>query len=137
MTDNKTSLTASNGVKEIRSPYSFADTVQHLHAAFSDKGLKIFATIDQQAEALGVDLKMPPTTLIIFGNPKAGTPLMVASPLIGIDLPLKVLISEASPGEVTVYFNTTEYLIARHSLPDDFSNMLQPAEQLIMTVLAG
>jgi uncharacterized protein (DUF302 family) len=68
-----------------------------LLSAFADHGIKVFATIDQQAEAAAAGLTMPPTTLIIFGNPKAGTPLMLAQPRSGLDLPLKVLVSESVP----------------------------------------
>ena len=68
----------SRGVVSIMSPYEFADTVRRLLSAFTDHRIKVFATIDQQAEALAVGLTMPPTTLIVFGNPKAGTPLMLS-----------------------------------------------------------
>ena len=123
------------GITTLNSPHSFADTVQRLQAAFADKGIKVFASIDQKAEAEAVGLNMPPTTLILFGNPKAGTPLMVAEPLAALDLPLKVLVSEATPGKVKVSFNTAAYILARHSLPADFAKNIAPAEQLITAVV--
>lgn len=135
-------MTASNpasnddrGVVNIASPYSFADTVQRLLSAFGDQGIKVFAAIDQQAEASAVGFGMPPTTLILFGNPRAGTPLMLAQPRSGIDLPLKVLVSESSPGQVSVTFNAAAYIIDRHSLPSELTANLSPAERLIAKVL--
>ncbi len=121
----------SNDIVSIRSGYPFADTVQRLLAAFASHDLKVFATIDQKAEAAAVGLTMLPTTLLIFGNPKAGTPLMVTNPLCALDLPLKVLVTESNAGEVTVSFNAAAYIIQRYSLPADLSNNLAPAERLI------
>ena len=123
------------GITSLRSTHPFADTVRLLLAAFADHGIKVFATIDQQAEAAAVGLAMPPTTLILFGNPKAGTPLMLARPLSGIDLPLKVLVTEPAPRQVMVSFNTAAYLIERHSLPAELVNNLAPAERLIASVV--
>ena len=135
-------MTASNpvsndnrGVVSIASPYSFADTVHRLLSALGDHGVKIFAAIDQQAEASAVGLNLPPTTLILFGNPRAGTPLMLARPQSGIDLPFKVLISEPSPGHVSVTSNSASYIIDRHSLPPELESNLVLAEQLITKVL--
>jgi uncharacterized protein (DUF302 family) len=124
------------GVASLRSPYPFADTVQRLLSAFAERGIKVFAVIDQTAEAMAVGLAMPPMALILFGNPRAGTPLMAAEPLCGLDLPLKVLVSEAAPGEVTVSFNTTRYILERHSLSMEYLNNLEPAERLIRGTLA-
>ena len=92
----------SHDIVQRTSPYAFADTVGRLLAAFDEKGITVFATIDQQAEARAVGLSMPPTTLIVFGNPRAGTPLMLANPQAGLDLPLKVLVCEPAPGRVDV-----------------------------------
>lgn len=125
----------SRGVLSIPSPYGFTDTVRRLLAAFTEHDIKVFAAIDQQAEASAVGLSMPPTTLIVFGNPKAGTPLMLARPLSGIDLPLKVLVSESTPGQVTVSFNSAAYVIDRHSLPPELAGSLAPPERLIASVL--
>ena len=136
MAQRTTKSAVSPGVMSVTSPYHFADTVQRLLSAFADQGIKVFATIDQKAEAMATGLSMPPTTLIIFGNPKAGTPLMVAQPLSGLDLPLKVLVSEATPGEVTVSFNTARYILARHALSADLLNNLAGAERLIVEAIA-
>jgi uncharacterized protein (DUF302 family) len=124
-----------HGVRSILSPYPFAETVRRLLSAVADHGIKVFVEIDQQAEASAVGLGMPPTTLILFGNPKAGTPLMLARPQSGIDLPLKVLVCESLPGQVSVTFNAAAYIIDRHSLPPELASNLEPAERLIAAVL--
>ena len=123
------------GVISIVSDHSFPDTVRRLLGAFADHGIKVFAVIDQQAEASTAGLAMPPTTLILFGNPKAGTPLMLACPRSGLDLPLKVLVSESPPGQVTVCFNAAAYIIERHGLPAELEPSLASAERLIASVL--
>ncbi len=123
------------GVVSIASAHSFADTVRRLLDAFARSHIKIFAVIDQQAEASTAGLAMPPTTLILFGNPKAGTPLMLARPRSGLDLPLKVLVSESIPGQVTVCFNAAAYIIERHGLPAELEPNLASAERLIASVL--
>ncbi len=80
-------------------------------------------------------LAMPPTKVIIFGNPKAGTPLMLANPQVGVDLPLKVLVCEPESDQVTVAFTTASEIIERHSLPSDMASNLVPAERLIAAIL--
>jgi len=122
-------------IARLQSPYAFADTVRRLLAAFADKGIKVFATIDQQAEARAVGLAMPPITLIVFGNPAAGTPLMLANPQAGVDLPLKVLVCEPEPGQVAVLYTAASEIIARHSLPPALLANLAPAERLMAAVL--
>lgn len=125
-----------SGIVSIPSPYPFADTVQRLLSAFANHDLKIFATIDQRAEAAEVGLTMPPTTLLIFGNPKSGTPIMLEQPLAALDLPLKALVTESMPGEVIVSFNAAAYVLQRHSLSAELSNNLAPAEGVIAGALA-
>lgn len=105
MVESDSNTASNNGIANIASPFLFADTVHRLLSAFADHGIKVFVTIDQQTEASAAGLGLPPTTLIVFGNPKAGTPLMLARRASGIDLPLKVLVVEAVPGQVTVIFN--------------------------------
>jgi len=127
----------SNGIVSIRSVYAFTETVQRLLAAFATHGLKVFATIDQRAEAAAVGLTMPPTTLLVFGNPEAGTPLMVEQPLAALDLPLKALVTEVPPGEVIVSFNAAAYIVERHALSAESLNNLVPAERLIAATVAA
>lgn len=131
-----TSSTESPGVLRFISSFAFDDTVQRLQAAFAARGIKVFATIDQQAEAVAVGVSMPPTTLILFGSPKAGTPLMLANPAAGIDLPLKVLVVESAAGGVEVLMNTAKYVIERHALPTAFEANLSPVERLVASTLA-
>jgi uncharacterized protein (DUF302 family) len=124
-------LPLSRGVARIESAFAFDDTVRRLQSAFAGHGIKVFATIDQQAEAAAAGLAMPPTTLIVFGNPKSGTPLMLARPESGIDLPLKALVLGHEDGRATVVFNTPEYLVERHALPADAVAAIAPAIALI------
>ena len=130
-----TKTMSASGIVKLKSSFLFPDTVQRLLAAFAEKGVKVFSVIDQQAEARKVGLSMPPTTLIIFGNPKAGTPLMLANPEAGIDLPLKVLVCEPQPGQVAVISTAASEIIERHSLPPELVSNLAPAEHLIARVV--
>ena len=106
-----------NGLVTIASRFSVDETVSRLRQALESKGVKIFAVIDHSGEAEKVGLRMPPTKLIVFGNPKAGTPLMLAAPTIAIDLPLKILIWEDAGGKVWAGYNSPEFLRDRHNLP--------------------
>ena len=137
MTSNDLPGADERGIVTIKSPYPFSETVERLRSAFQAHGIKVFISIDQQSEAAAVGLEMPPTMLMVFGNPKSGTPLMLAQPLSGLDLPLKVLVSEAAPGEVLVNFNSTRYLIQRHALPTQLSSNIAPVEHLIASTLSN
>ncbi len=108
-----------NGIINQTSPYPVAETIDRLEAALRSKGLKIFARIDQKAEAEGVGLTMRPTQLLIFGDPKGGTPLMNAHPSIALDLPLKALVWEAEDGQVWLSYNSPAYLQTRHRLSQE------------------
>ena len=110
---------ANRGIIEVRSNHSVAETVQKLTAILEAKGVKLFAVIDHSGEAEKAGLKMPTTKLLIFGNPKAGTPLMLAAPSAAIDLPLKILVSENAAGETIVSYNSPEYLLQRHGLAQE------------------
>ena len=125
----------ASGIQTLKSPDSFHGTVARLTATFQSRGIKIFATIDQQAEAAAAGLTMPSVTLILFGNPKAGTPLMIAQPVSALDLPLKAVVWSAENGEVFVSFNTTAYIIARHHLPEALTANIAPVEKLIAATL--
>jgi uncharacterized protein (DUF302 family) len=107
------------GIIAIPSNHSVDETVDRLKSTLQAKRVMIFAMVDHSGEAAKAGLKMPPTKLLIFGNPKAGTPLMLAAPSIAIDLPLKILVAESSGGKVWVSYNSPEYLKERHGLPDD------------------
>jgi uncharacterized protein (DUF302 family) len=108
-----------NGMSHISSPHSVDESVKRIQAFLQSKALNIFVIVDHSGEAAKVGLKMNPTKLVIFGNPKGGTPLMVAAPTLAIDLPLKALVWEDSGGKVWVSYNTPLYLKQRHQVPDD------------------
>jgi len=109
-----------NGMVHLRSPYAVPETLRRLESLLQAKGVNIFARVDHSGEAEKAGLKMRPTQLLIFGSPKAGTPLMVASPTLAIDLPLKALAWEDTDGAVWLSYNTPEYLKQRHNIPDEF-----------------
>jgi uncharacterized protein (DUF302 family) len=108
----------NNGVVKVASKRSFQDTFDNLEFAVLSHGLTIFARIDFSGDAERAGLAMRPTRLLIFGNPKAGTPLMVAAPTLAIDFPLKVLVSEDERGVAWVAYNSPEYLKLRHDIPE-------------------
>ncbi len=108
-----------NGLLQVASPYSVDETLRRLESVLAERGVEVFALIDHSGEAEKVGLKMRPTKLVIFGNPKGGTPLMVAAPTLAIDLPLKALVAEDEGGKVWVSYNSPEYLQQRHGVPED------------------
>lgn len=114
------SFNPGNGIVRQPSAHSVDATVEKLQTMLQAKGVTLFAVIDHSGEAQKVGLAMPPTKLLIFGNPKGGTPLMLVSPSIAIDLPLKVLVAEGADGKVSVSYNAPEYLQTRHNLPAEF-----------------
>ena len=108
-----------DGIVDRPSAHSVQQTVDRLLAILRDKGIALFAQIDHSGEARKAGFEMRPTMLLIFGNPKAGTPLMLASPSSAIDLPLKLLVWEDAGGQVWISFNSPEYLRDRHHLPEE------------------
>jgi uncharacterized protein (DUF302 family) len=118
------------------SKYSVSETIQRLTAILKSKGVAIFALIDHSGEAEKSGLKMRPTQLLIFGNPKAGTPLMIAAPTAAIDLPLKALAWEDAEGKVWLSFNSPEYLQQRHGFPPEFLKNIAAVERLFDQALA-
>jgi uncharacterized protein (DUF302 family) len=107
------------GIVSIPSNHSVDETVDRLKNILRSKEITLFVLVDHSGEAAKVGMKMPPTKLLIFGNPKGGTPLMLAAPSIALDLPLKILISEDAQGKVWLSYNSPEYLEERHGLPPD------------------
>ena len=105
------------GITTIPSNHSVDETVDRLKEILGSKGIAVFALIDHSGEAAKVGMKMPPTKVLIFGNPKAGTPLMLAAPGVALDLPLKILVSEDGQGKVSLSYNSAEYLKERYGLP--------------------
>jgi uncharacterized protein (DUF302 family) len=128
-------MQTSAGVASISSPYSVDATVSKIQAAIASKGLTLFAHIDHGAGAAQAGLQMQPAHVLIFGHAKAGTALMVASPLLALDLPLKVLIWEDADKKVWVSYNTPEFLAQRHALPPDLQKNIAGVEMLVKTAL--
>jgi uncharacterized protein (DUF302 family) len=118
------------GIVKIPSHHSVDATVDKLKTILQSKGVTLFALVDHSGEAEKVGLKMPPTRLLIFGNPKGGTPLMLAAPSAAIDLPLKILIAEDSQGRVWVSYNSGGYLKERHGLPPNLLGNIAIVETL-------
>ena len=113
------SIKHKNGLVDVPSKHSVDETVDRVKNILQSKGIALFCSIDHSGEAARAGLKMPPTKLIIFGSPRAGTPLMLAAPSIAIDLPLKILVWQDANGKVWVSYNSPEYLQERHALPQD------------------
>jgi uncharacterized protein (DUF302 family) len=112
------------------SNHSVSDTVERLRSILQAKGVTLFALIDHSGEAEKVGMKMRPTKLLIFGSPKAGTPLMLAAPRSAIDLPLKILVWEDAQGKVWVSYNSPDYLKDRHGLPRELLQNIAVVETL-------
>ena len=124
-------------VQRLESAYSFTDTLQKLKVALEGSGFTIFAFIDQREAAHSVGLDLPPTTLVIYGNPRGGTPLMLAAPDFGIELPLKVLVREDPGGRVLVVYTPARALEGRHGLPAGLAAKLAGAEPLMATAIGA
>jgi uncharacterized protein (DUF302 family) len=118
------------GIIDIESHQSVDQTVAKLKAILQEKGITLFALIDHSGEAEKAGMKMPPTKLLIFGNPKGGTPLMLAAPTIAIDLPLKILIWEDTHGKTWVSYNSPEYLQQRHGISPELIKNIAVIETL-------
>ena len=124
------------GVVTRPSKYTVAETLERLENMVRLKGLTIFARIDHSGEAERVGLKMNDEKLLIFGSPKAGTPLMIASPLLALDLPLKALVWKDKEGRVLVSYNSVAYLTQRYNLPADLAKNIAGIDALIESALS-
>jgi uncharacterized protein (DUF302 family) len=120
----------AQGVVTKNSPRSVEQTVDRLTQIVAEKALTLFAVIDHSGAAAKVGLDMPNTKLVVFGSPVAGTPLMVADPLVALDLPLKLLVFTEADGTVSVAYNTTEYLASRYQLSADDATRLAAIEPI-------
>jgi uncharacterized protein (DUF302 family) len=123
------------GVVTKVSSRSFADTVARLQELLAEKNVKLFSVIDQRAEARGAGLDLRDTTLVIFGNPAAGTPVMDAAPLSALDLPLKVLIWDDA-GQTKVSYYAPATLAARHHLSADLAARLAAVDPITDALVA-
>lgn len=127
---------AEHGMEMVESPRAFAATVEKLESILKEKGLQLFAKIDFSGDAEKAGLSMPPTQMLIFGNPKGGTPVMVAAPSVALDLPLKVLVAQDSQGKVRMSYNTPEYLAERHAIPDTLVANIAGIRMVVKTAAA-
>ncbi|HUK20746.1 MAG TPA: DUF302 domain-containing protein [Gemmatimonadales bacterium] len=123
-------LAAVNGVVNKPSHHSVDQTVKNLTSILEARGVTLFALVDHSGEAERAGMRMRPTKLLIFGSPKAGTPLMLAAPSIAIDLPLKILIWEDDQGAVWLSYNTPAYLQQRHAVPQALVQNIAVVETL-------
>jgi len=124
---------SSNGIVNIPSNHSVEQTVERLKAILQGKGINLFAFIDHSGEAAMLGISMPPTKLLIFGSPRAGTPIMLAAPSAAIDLPLKILIWEDNAGKVWLSYNSPAYLQQRHQFPENLLQNIAEVETLAAT----
>jgi Uncharacterized conserved protein len=120
----------AKGLIDIPSNHSVDETVERLKGILQAKGITLFALVDHSGEAANVGMKMPPTKLLIFGNPRAGTPVMLAAPSSAIDLPLKILVWEDGQGQVRITYTSPGYLQERHKLPQDLLQNIAVIETL-------
>ena len=127
--DNKIKM--KNGIVNVPSNHSVDETVERVKSILQSKGITLFALVDHSGEAEKVGLKMPPTKLLIFGSPKAGTPLMQAAPSIAIDLPLKILVWQDGQGKVWLSYNSADYLKERHGVPAELVPNIAIVEALV------
>jgi uncharacterized protein (DUF302 family) len=127
-------LVANNGIVNKPSRHSIDDTLRKLQNILEAKGIAVFALIDHSGEAAKVGMKMLPTKLLILGNPKGGTPLMLAAPSIALDLPVKILIWQDDQEKVWVSYNTPEYLAERHGLPPNLAQNIGFIETLAANI---
>jgi len=121
------------GLIDIPSNHSVDETVTKLEGILQAKGIALFALVDHSGEAAKAGMKMRPTKLLIFGNPRAGTPVMLAAPSSAIDLPLKILVWEDDQGKVWITYNSPTYLQTRHNLPADLLQNIAVIEPLAKT----
>jgi uncharacterized protein (DUF302 family) len=130
MAQTANAFEANKGIIDEPSNHTVEQMVEKLKNILQAKGVTLFALVDHSGEAEKVGMKMRPTKLLIFGNPKAGTPLMLAAPSVAIDLPLKILVWEDAQGKVWVSYNSPEFLKERHGLPAELLQNIAVVETL-------
>jgi uncharacterized protein (DUF302 family) len=122
---------------EFTSPHSYAQTVDKLAAAIERGGLSVMARVDHAAAAAAVGLSMPPTIVMLYGNPRGGTPIMLAHPAAALDLPLRVLIREDEDGKTRVAFHPIVALLARADVASTIASKLEPAQRLLVDAISA
>jgi len=126
---------ADNGIVHLAASLSVDEVLEHLLSLLQTKGITVFAVVDHSGEAAKVGLEMSPTKLVIFGNPKAGTPLMLAAPDSALDLPLKILIAEYPNGRTRVSYNSVTFLQARYGLAPGVVKNIAAIEQIAAEIV--
>lgn len=124
-------------ITEHESPSPFDATVERLAQAITQRGLTIFARIDHAANARAAGMTMPPATVLIYGNAKGGTPVMLAAPLTALDLPLRVLVRERADGVATIAFHPAAGMLRLAGVPEELATRLDPAQQLLLAALTS
>jgi uncharacterized protein (DUF302 family) len=123
-------------ITEHASAFSFDVTLERLVDAIAKSGMTLFATIDHAANARSVGATMPPTTVLIYGNARGGTPIMLATPQAALDLPLRVLVRESADGKASIAFHPITTLLSRVGVPADAAARLEPAHRLLSSVIS-
>ena len=121
-------MSETQGIIRIPGTHSVDDTVEKLKAILQARGVTIFAVVDHSGEAAQAGMHMPNTKLLIFGSPKAGTPVMLDSPSIALDLPLKILVAEDETGKASLSYNIAQFLTERHRVPPELAKALAAVE---------
>jgi uncharacterized protein (DUF302 family) len=134
--ENRQESAVHEGIETVTSKHSVDDVVARLQSLLQQKGIKLFCLIDHSGEAIAAGFQMRPTKLLIFGSPKAGTPLMLASPSTAIDLPLKILVAENETGETLLSWNDPAWLQQRHGFPAELTANLAAIEALARAAAA-
>jgi uncharacterized protein (DUF302 family) len=129
-------MNPANGIVTKSANCTVEEAVDKIKSLLVGRGITLFAVIDHSGEAESIGMKMPDTKLLIFGNPKGGTPLMLASPSLAIDLPLKLLVAEDANGRCSISYNSPQYLQERHGLPKDLIQNIAIIESLATEVAA-
>jgi uncharacterized protein (DUF302 family) len=119
-----------NGIRNLTARHTVDELVERLTSLLAEKNIKLFAVVDHSAEAATVGLRMPTTKLLIFGNPKAGTPVMLSAPSTALDLPLKILLSQEPDGTTLVSWNDAAWLQQRHDFAPELTANLAAVEAL-------
>jgi uncharacterized protein (DUF302 family) len=123
---------SESDISETLSAHPFEATLERLTAAIAQAGLILFNRIDHQAGARESGLDMPPTTVLTYGHPKGGTPIMLAAPLAALDLPLRVLVRVRNDGETVIAFHPIAATLRRAGVPDPLAGRLDPAQQILL-----
>lgn len=128
---------SDRGIVTRSSPFTIQETLDRLQKTLASKGIHLFALVDHSGEAEKAGLAMPPTKLLIFGNPAAGTPVMLAAPTAALDLPLKILVWQDPADAIQISWNNPAWLQQRHGIPDAFLKVLGAPEAIAAAALAN